>query len=240
MKEVINLQEKILVVDDEKNIADTIIYALKRDGYTVEAAYDGKEALAKVQIFKPQIIILDIMLPEMDGYEVCRRLDKEKAGIIMLTAKNDIVDKILGLEFGADDYLTKPFDIREVIARVKSLLRRLNKSSADNVMDNIIEVKDFILNKNERTAFIDGKEIELTAMEFDLIFLLLSNKNRAYTREQLLNIVWGIDYMGTTRTVDTHVQRIRKKLGAEYQSIIQTVHGVGYKGADIIENRNQV
>lgn len=232
------MKEKVLVVDDEKNIADTLVYALNKEGYLVEAAYDGKEALLKVEKFNPDVIILDLMLPEIDGYEVCKKINKDNIGIIMLTAKNDIVDKILGLEFGADDYLTKPFDIREVLARVKSLIRRLNKSAYENEKEEEIKIHDFIINKNQRRAFIENREIEFTAMEFDLVYLLLSNRNIAYSREQLLDKVWGMEYLGGTRTIDTHVQRIRKKLGSEYQGLIQTVHGVGYKGADIFEGRN--
>lgn len=232
------MKEKVLVVDDEKNIAGTLVYALNKEGYIVETAYDGKEALQKVNEFKPDIIILDLMLPEIDGYEVCKRINKDNIGIIMLTAKTDIVDKILGLEFGADDYLTKPFDIREVLARVKSLIRRLNKSAYENEKEEVIKMNRFVINKNQRQAFINDKEIEFTAMEFDLVYLLLSNINIAYSREQLLDKVWGISYLGGTRTVDTHVQRIRKKLGEEYQGLIQTVHGVGYKGANIVESRN--
>ena len=232
------MKGKVLVVDDERNIADTLVYALNREGYIVETAYDGNEALYKAEKFKPNVIILDLMLPKVDGYEVCKKINKDNIGIIMLTAKTDIVDKILGLEFGADDYLTKPFDIREVIARVKSLMRRMSKSSNDNYKEEVIKINKFVININERRAFIENREVEFTAMEFDLVFLLLSNINVPYSREQLLDLVWGMDYAGVTRTVDTHVQRIRKKLGEEYQGLIQTVHGIGYKGADIFEDRN--
>lgn len=233
------MNKRVLVVDDEEGIAKTISYALKREGYAVECAYDGLEALKKVETFKPQVIILDLMMPKVDGYEVCRKLESKNIGIIMLTAKNDIVDKLLGLEFGADDYLTKPFDIREVIARVKSLLRRIHKNSEEiEEMKTEIVIKNFLLNKNERTIRINNETIIFTAMEFDLLYLLLSNMNKAYSREQLLNIIWGMDYIGVTRTVDTHIQRVRKKLGQEYQGLIQTVHGVGYKGVNIFEDRN--
>lgn len=232
------MKEKVLVVDDEKNIADTLVYALNREGYLVDAAYDGREALERVKIFKPKVIILDLMIPEVSGYDVCKQIDEDNIGVIMLTAKTDIVDKILGLEFGADDYLTKPFDIREVVARVKSLIRRLNKSIGEKEKDEIINIKDFSLNKSKRLITIKNRKIDFTAMEFDLIYQLLNNMDIPYSRQQLLDIVWGIDYVGVTRTVDTHVQRIRKKLGEEYQGLIQTVHGVGYKGVNIFENRN--
>lgn len=222
------MQYKILIVDDEKNILEVLSYALKREGYLIDVAYDGKEALHKINSFNPNILILDLMLPEINGYDICKKLEKNNIGIIMLTAKNDIVDKLLGLELGADDYLTKPFDIREVIARVKSLLRRLNKNSNEN--EDTITIKDLIINPRERSVVISYSPVELTSIEFDLLYLLLSNPNIVYSRDQLLDLVWKTDYFGGTRTVDTHVQRIRKKLGNNYQNIIQTVHGTGYKG----------
>jgi two-component system alkaline phosphatase synthesis response regulator PhoP len=226
------LEEKILVVDDEKSIVDILAYALNKEGYTVEKAYDGQEALEKIAVFKPNIIILDLMLPKMNGYDVCRKLENQNIGIIMLTAKSDIVDKILGLELGADDYLAKPFDIREVIARVKSLSRRFKKVTDDKKDNNIIEIKELCINKKQKSVIIGGVKIYLTAMEFELLALLLSNINTVYSREQLLDEIWGVDYVGVSRTVDTHVQRLRKKLGNHYQNLIQTVHGMGYKGVD--------
>jgi two-component system alkaline phosphatase synthesis response regulator PhoP len=233
------LNEKILVVDDEKSILDVLTCALKREGYIVEKAYDGQEALNKVKSFKPHIIILDLMLPVINGYEVCKKLENENIGIIMLTAKNNIVDKIVGLELGADDYLTKPFDLREVIARVKSLARRFKKTTDEKCNDNIVSIKDFNINKKQRAVNIKNVKIDFTQMEFDLLYLLLLNPNVVYSRERLLDIVWDMEYIGGTRTVDTHVQRIRKKLGHVYEDLIQTVHGVGYKGVDeLFENGN--
>jgi two-component system alkaline phosphatase synthesis response regulator PhoP len=226
------VNEKILVVDDEKSIVDVLSYALKKEGYLIEKAYDGQEALEKVKSFKPQIIILDLMLPVINGYDVCKRLQDQNVGIIMLTAKNDIVDKIIGLELGADDYLTKPFDIREVIARVKSLSRRFKKTTEEKQDNNLIIIKELCINKNQKSISIKDVKIYFTAMEFELVSVLLSNPNIVYSRDQLLDIVWGMDYIGVTRTVDTHVQRIRKKLGDIYQNSIQTVHGMGYKGVD--------
>lgn len=226
------MNEKVLVVDDEKSIVDVLSYALKKEGYLVERAYDGQEALNKIDSFKPQIIILDLMIPVISGYDVCKKIGDRNMGIIMLTAKNDIIDKILGLELGADDYLTKPFDIREVLARVKSLLRRVNKIAQERNDNSLICIKDLHINRKQRAVTIDGKQIEFTAMEFELLYLLLSNPNIVYSREQLLDIVWGMDYIGVTRTVDTHVQRMRRKLGSVYNKLIQTVHGVGYKGVD--------
>ncbi|MGH4123987.1 MAG: response regulator transcription factor [Clostridium sp.] len=233
------MNEKILVVDDEESILDVLTCALKREGYSVEKAYNGQEALDKVKSFKPHIIILDLMLPVINGYDVCKKLENENIGIIMLTAKNDIVDKIVGLELGADDYLTKPFDLREVLARVKSLARRFKKTTDEKSNDNLINIKDFNINKKQRTVSIRNVKIDFTQMEFDLLYLLLLNPNVVYSRVRLLDIVWDMEYIGGTRTVDTHIQRIRKKLGDIYENLIQTVHGVGYKGVDeLFENRN--
>ncbi|OAA95148.1 response regulator transcription factor [Clostridium coskatii] len=226
------MNEKILLVDDEKSILDVLTYALKREGYLVERAYDGEEALHKVDIFNPHIVILDLMLPVIKGYDVCKKLENKNIGIIMLTAKEDIVDKILGLEFGADDYMTKPFDIRELLARIKSLVRRLNKTIDEKRDIGVIKINDLIVNKKKRTVSIKNVLLELTPMEFDLLYLLLSNPGIVYSREQLLNIIWNMDYVGGTRTVDTHIQRVRKKLGDSYQDLIQTVYGIGYKGVD--------
>lgn len=225
------MPDKVLVVDDEKSILDVLAYALKREGYIVDTAYNGKEALHSVDSFNPNILILDLMLPEINGYDICKKLQEKNIGIIMLTAKNNIVDKLLGLELGADDYLTKPFDIREVLARVKSLSRRLNKNT--NEKENIIKINNFTMNLNERTVVIDNSHLELTSIEFDLLYLLLSNPNIVYSRDQLLDLVWKTEYFGGTRTVDTHIQRIRKNLGVGYQNLIQTVHGTGYRGVNI-------
>lgn len=233
------MNEKILVVDDEKSILDVLTCALKREGYLIEKAYNGQEALDKVKSFKPHIIILDLMIPVINGYEVCKRLENHNIGIIMLTAKNDIVDKIVGLELGADDYLTKPFDLREVLARVKSLARRFKKTTEEKYTDNIVNIKDFNINKKQRSVIIKNRKIDFTQMEFDLLYLLLLNPNVVYSRERLLDIVWDMEYIGGTRTVDTHIQRIRKKLEDPYERLIQTVHGVGYKGVDeLFENRD--
>ncbi len=223
------MEEKILVVEDEKSIADLITYAFKREGYCVETAYDGEEALRKIKQFSPQILIIDVMMPKMSGFDVCRNLnDRDNLGIVMLTAKSDIVDKIIGLELGADDYITKPFDIREVIARVKSLLRRLNKN-INEPEDTHIQIKDLKIMLNQRKILIKEEKLELTPKEFDLLVLLLTHLDRVYTREELLDLVWGMEYIGGTRTVDIHIQRLRKKLGSPYENIIQTMYRVGYK-----------
>jgi two-component system, OmpR family, alkaline phosphatase synthesis response regulator PhoP len=223
------MNKKILVIEDEQRIADAITYALKREGYIVEAVYHGDAAMKKLPEFCPDAIILDVMLPGMDGYEILKSLPKkERIGVIMLTAKEDIVNKILGLELGADDYITKPFDMRELLARLKSLLRRM-QSSDEKQTSNELKLGDIELNLNKRTAFAGGNLLELTPKEFDLLALLISSPDRVYTRELLLDLVWGMEYVGGTRTVDIHIQRIRKKLGSEFHDVIQTVHGIGYK-----------
>lgn len=230
------MKNKILICDDEHIIADAIAYAFIREGYQVETAYDGEDGLNKIKSFKPDIAILDVMMPKLDGFEVCRRLGSGHGiGIIMLTVKNDISDRVQGLELGADDYIIKPFDIREVLARVKALLRRL-ETKCINEKD-IIAVQDIIINLLYRKVTIDGNDIVLTPKEFDLLALLFSNINRVFSREELLDRVWGIEFVGGTRTVDIHIQRLRKKLGRQHQELINTVHGIGYRAVgELYEN----
>ena len=231
------MNEKILIVDDEKGIIEALTYAFKREGYMVETAGDGEEALLKLDSFAPQVMVLDLMMPKMNGIEVCKKImNRNDLGVLLLTAKNDIVDKVLGFEFGADDYLTKPFDMRELLARVKSLFRRLHKNSERQQTAKIV-IKELEVITLQRRVLIHGEEIELTPKEFDLLHLLLSNPERVYERDELLNLVWGMEYTGGTRTVDIHIQRLRNKLGDSYQELIQTIYGVGYKatGGDIYE-----
>ncbi|AIQ15537.1 XRE family transcriptional regulator [Paenibacillus sp. FSL H7-0357] len=223
------MAKKVLVVDDEPGIVSAIAYALRREGYEVDTAADGEEALGKVLTFRPNAMVLDVMMPKLSGYDVCRRLENRKdIGIILLTVKNDIVDKIVGLELGADDYMTKPFEIRELLARVKALLRRLDKQGGEAPAE-IIEYGALHVYPGRRSAELDGQQLELTPKEFDLLLLLLSHPQRVYMREELLEQVWEMDYAGGTRTVDIHIQRLRKKLGEPYQNVLQTVYGVGYK-----------
>ncbi len=223
------MNEKILVIEDEKKIADAITYALRREGYTAEAVYQGDAAMKKLAEFHPDAIILDVMLPGLDGYEILKKLqDKGRIGIIMVTAKDDIVNKILGLELGADDYITKPFDMRELLARLKSLLRRMQKAEKKQESDEV-SLGGVVLHISKRTAFAGDILLDLTPKEYDILALLLSNPGRVYTREQLLELVWGMEYIGGTRTVDIHVQRVRKKLGEGFNDVIQTVYGIGYK-----------
>lgn len=203
--------------------------ALRREGYEVDTAGDGEEALSKANTFRPNVLVLDVMMPKLSGYDVCRKLeDRDDIGIILLTVKNDIVDKIVGLELGADDYMTKPFEIRELLARVKALLRRLEKNTAE-IRSELIEYGLLQVHPDRRSAELGGEPLELTPKEFDLLHLLLSHPQRVYMREELLEQVWDMDYAGGTRTVDIHIQRLRKKLGEPYQNILQTVYGVGYK-----------
>ncbi|CAH1211409.1 Alkaline phosphatase synthesis transcriptional regulatory protein PhoP [Paenibacillus plantiphilus] len=222
------MEKRILVVDDEQSIAGAIAYAFRREGYTVEIAYDGEEALRKAASFKPSVMVLDVMMPKLNGYDVCRKLDNRGAmGIIMLTVKNDIVDKIIGLELGADDYMTKPFDLRELVARVKALFRRLENRPEEGLLH--VQIGAVQINIPNRTVLLEENILELTPKEFDLLALLAAHPERVYTRDELLDIVWSIDYAGGTRTVDIHMQRLRKKLGEPHQNLLQTVYGVGYK-----------
>jgi len=217
---------KILVVDDEVRITDAIAYALKREGFNVEVASDGEIALKKIENFHPMILILDIMMPKFNGYEVIKRIENRGIiGIIMLTAKSDIVDKVLGLELGADDFIIKPFDMRELTARVNSLVRRLEKIAVkeDLVLGNLK------ITISERKALIRDKSLDLTPKEFDLLVVLVSHTERVYSRDELLDLVWGKEYIGSTRTVDIHMRRLRQKLGIPYDDMLQTVHGVGYR-----------
>ncbi|CAM4345730.1 response regulator transcription factor [Paenibacillus tarimensis] len=224
--------KKLLVADDEPNIANAVAYAFRREGYLVETAGDGEEAVAKAGTFQPDLMIVDVMMPKLTGYDVCRRLeDRRGMGIILLTVKNDIVDKVLGLELGADDYMTKPFDIRELIARSKALLRRIEKNGKAERQADEIAIGSVRIKPAQRLLTVDGDAVELTPKEFDLAALLMTHPERVYTREELLELVWGMDYAGGTRTVDIHIQRLRKKLGAGCQHMLQTVYGIGYKAS---------
>lgn len=224
----------MLVVDDELSIRSAISYALKREGFNVATAADGEEALQMVDSFRPHMLVLDVMMPKANGYEVCRRLENRKGlGILMLTVKDDIVDKVLGLELGADDFMTKPFDIRELVARVKSIVRRLDKVE-ENIPAQDLQLAvlgSLRVHSARRTAEIAGQLLELTPKEFDLLALLVFHPGRVYTREDLLDLVWGMEYAGGTRTVDIHIQRLRKKLG-DAHVLLQTVYGIGYKALE--------
>lgn len=222
---------KILVVDDESSIRAALAYALRREGYEVETAADGQEALDKVVTFLPAVMVLDVMMPRVSGYDVCRKLDGQpRPAILLLTVKDDIVDKVLGLELGADDYMTKPFDMRELLARVKALSRRggyVQQMQQEQQQD-VLRLGDLTAEMFSRTVSIQGELLDLTPKEFDLLVLLMRKPGRVYSREVLLEKVWDMDFAGGTRTVDIHVQRLRKKLGSHH-GLIQTVYRIGYK-----------
>ena len=207
------MANKVLVVDDEKLIVKGIKFNLEQDGMEVDVAYDGKEALDLARKKEYDIILLDVMLPEMDGFEVCQQIRAESdVPIIMLTAKDDDMDKILGLEYGADDYVTKPFNILELKARIKAITRRTkNRKGGENTARTLVS-GDMRIELESRRVFIGDKEINLTAKEFDLLELLITNPNKVYKRDNLLNLVWGFDYPGDVRTVDVHVRRLREKI----------------------------
>lgn len=224
------MNEKILVVDDEASIVDLIKMELEFEGYEVVTAYDGEEAVEKARSSKPDLIVLDIMLPKMNGYDVCKTLAPElDVPVILLTAKTDIIDKVLGLELGADDYLTKPFDNRELLARIKAHLRRSKKIPTPQKAESTITNGPLTIIPDERVVLLDGEEIHLTPKEFDLLYLLGSNIEQVFPRDSLLEKIWGFDYYGDTRTVDMHIQRIRRKIDKQPNKLIQTVFGIGYK-----------
>ena len=222
---------KVLVVDDEKMIVKGIKFSLIQDYSVVDCAYDGEEALDMVKNNDYDIILLDIMLPKMNGLEVCQQIREfSNVPIIMLTAKGDDMDKIMGLEYGADDYITKPFNILEVKARMKAILRRNNKPEKEQVKSNVLNIGDMRIDCDSRSLFIRGKEIYLTAKEFDLLELLAFNPNRVYSRDVLLKTVWGADYPGDGRTVDVHIRRLREKIedNSSEPKYVHTKWGVGY------------
>ena len=225
------MAKKVLVVDDEKLIVKGIRLSLEQDGMEVTCAYDGEEALRLAQENKFDMILLDIMLPKMDGFEVCQAIREfSNMPIVMLTAKGDDMDKILGLEYGADDYITKPFNILEVKARIKAIMRRTAASEPKEENSKVIESGDLKLDCESRRLFVQGREINLTAKEFDLLELLVMNPNKVYSRENLLNLVWGYEYPGDVRTVDVHVRRLREKIepNPSEPKYVHTKWGVGY------------
>jgi two-component system alkaline phosphatase synthesis response regulator PhoP len=220
------MAQKILVVDDEVNIRDLATLYLQKEGFTVETAADGRDAISRVGQAPPALIVLDLMMPGIDGFEVCRELRREHdVPILMLTARSDDVDKIVGLELGADDYMTKPFNPRELVARVKAILRR---SESGRRQPSAIALGNLSVDKARREAKVDDRSLELRTKEFDLLVAFMENAGIVLTREQLLESVWGYEYAGETRTVDVHVQHLRSKLNGATVSI-ETLRGVGYK-----------
>ena len=225
------MAKKVLVVDDEKLIVKGIRFSLEQDGMDVDCAYDGEEALAMARANEYDMILLDIMLPKMDGCEVCQAIREfSDMPIVMLTAKGDDMDKILGLEYGADDYITKPFNILEVKARIKAIMRRTYGPREKKEVSSVIVKGDLRLDCDSRRLFIHDKEVNLTAKEFDLLELLMLHPNKVYSREELLNTIWGFDYPGDVRTVDVHIRRLREKIETTPSTpeYIHTKWGVGY------------
>ena len=225
------MAKKVLVVDDEKLIVKGIRFSLMQDDMEVDCAYDGEEALNLVKSNAYDMILLDVMLPKMDGFEVCQAIREfSEVPIIMLTAKGDDMDKILGLEYGADDYITKPFNILEVKARIKAIMRRTSPAKVVKEQTSVIEKGDIKLDCDSRRLFINDEEINLTAREFELLEILVKNENKVYSRESLLNLVWGKDYPGDVRTVDVHVRRLREKIetNPSEPKYVHTKWGVGY------------
>lgn len=220
---------KILVVDDEKNIVDILRYNLEKEGYDVICAYDGKEAIFQAMKHKPDLILLDIMLPEYDGFIICRKLrESMTVPIIMLSAKGEELDKVIGLEMGADDYITKPFSARELIARVKSNLRRVTYSNTDNAELSYLKVRDLEVDEGKCEVLKDGQVLELTAREFELLVFFMRNTEKVFSREFLLDKIWDYEYYGEMRTVDVTVSRLREKLSSDPNEYIVTKRGMGY------------
>ncbi|OON99868.1 MAG: DNA-binding response regulator [Epulopiscium sp. Nele67-Bin004] len=221
---------KVLIVDDDQNISELIELYLQKEGYDTTQAFTGREGVELFSTYAPDLVLLDIMLPEMDGYDVCKEIRKmSKAPIIMLTAKGDVFDRVLGLELGADDYLIKPFDPRELIARVKAVLRRVTTESTVVTSKNCIVLDGLVVDKSNYSVTFNGDIIELPPKELEILYFLASNPRQVFTREQLLDKIWGYDFIGDTRTVDVHIKRLRDKFEGEHAWGIKTVWGVGYK-----------
>lgn len=226
------MSERILIVDDEPPIVELVAYNLQAAGFEVIAAKDGIEALDLLEKENPDLVLLDIMLPELDGFSVCQRMRRtSNVPIVMLTARGGETDKVWGLEIGADDYITKPFSPKEMVARVKAVLRRRQESSPDG---NVLQSGDLTVDLSRRTVVLGGKPLELTPKEFDLLRYLLQHRGIVITRDQLLKDLWGYDYAGETRTVDVHIRRLRSKMDDDGQAPrhIETVHGIGYRMRD--------
>ncbi len=224
---------KILVIEDEENIQELLRFNLQNNGYEVMVASDGLLGLAMARENKPDIILLDLMLPKMDGLDVCRAVKSDiqisETPIIMLTAKGSETDKVLGLELGADDYLTKPFSIRELMARIKAVLRRGAKEAEVPETPRQVAIDNLIIDVERHVVHRDGEEFQLTLKEFELLKELVSNRGKVLTRDYLLDTIWGYDYYGETRTVDVHVRHLRRKIETDKYQYIETVRGIGYK-----------
>ena len=224
------MDTKILLIDDDANICDLVKIYLENEGYEVKVASDGSEGLTFFKMYEPDLILLDIMLPKKDGWQVCREIREQSSKpIIMITAKSEVFDKVLGLELGADDFIVKPFNVKELSARVKAVLRRYN-AHASQSDDDIIKFENIEISLQKYELKLGGKSVDVPPKELELLYFLASNADHVFTRDQLLDKVWGFDYLGDSRTVDVHVKRLREKLdGISDKWTLQTVWGVGYK-----------
>ena len=224
------MDTKLLVVDDDYNICDMLKLYFENEGYKVKTANDGAEGVAAFKLYDPDIVLLDIMMPKKDGWQVCREIREiSSKPIIMITAKGDVFDKVLGLELGADDFVVKPFDLKELSARIKAVLRRFN-AHADASDNEVVKFENIEISLQKYELKLNGKAIDIPPKELELLYFLASNCNRVFTRDQLLDKVWGFDYLGDSRTVDVHVKRLREKLeGVSDKWSLKTVWGVGYK-----------
>ena len=224
------LDTKMLIVDDDANICDLLKHYFENDGYSVKTASNGADGVSFFKLYDPDIVLLDIMLPKKDGWQVCREIrEMSSKPIIMITAKDEVFDKVLGLELGADDFVVKPFDMKELSARVKAVLRRYQAHSNPNDED-VIKFDNIEISHQKYELKLCGKSVDVPPKELELLYFLASNSNRVFTRDQLLDKVWGFDYLGDSRTVDVHVKRLREKLdGVSDKWVLKTVWGVGYK-----------
>ncbi|HIT66078.1 MAG TPA: response regulator transcription factor [Candidatus Merdisoma merdipullorum] len=225
-------KQKILIVDDDANIAELISLYLTKECYETMIVNDGEEALSVFNTFQPNLILLDLMLPGIDGYQVCREIrSKSSTPIIMLSAKGEVFDKVLGLELGADDYIIKPFDSKELVARVKAVLRRYQpvKQEAPKSSAKIVEYPDLVINQTNYSVLYQGHPVDMPPKELELLYFLASSPNQVFTREQLLDHIWGYEYIGDTRTVDVHIKRLREKIKDHPSWSLSTVWGIGYK-----------
>jgi DNA-binding response OmpR family regulator len=228
---------KILIVDDDKHIAELIALYLDKEGFSTRQMHSGGGVMAEFAAFSPHLVLLDLMLPEMDGFEICREIRKVSAvPIIMLTAKGEVFDKVLGLTLGADDYIVKPFDGKELVARVKAVLRRFGGPTNADDDDKAINIPNLSINPATYNVVYHGRTLELPPKEFELLYFLLSHPGRVFTRNQLLDSIWGYDFFGDSRTVDVHIKRIREKLDCDDTWSVKTVWGVGYKFELKMEN----
>lgn len=226
-----NNQITVLVVDDDKNICELIRLYMVKEGFRVLLAYDGNVALDIIKTREPDIVVLDIMLPGMDGYQVLTKMRQfTNIPVILLSAKGEVTDKVVGLELGADDYMTKPFETKELVARVRARIRGKEAAVVEEKNDKIIDLPNLCINKDNYTVTINGNEVNMPPRELELLFFLVSNPNRVFTRQQLLESVWGFEYLGDSRTVDVHIKRVREKLRPDNDCwALKTVWSVGYK-----------